>query len=234
MALHPFAGKPARLEDLTNIPRLISEYYLNKPDMSVPEQRVAFGTSGHRGSSLTSAFTESHILAISQAIADYRKEQNTTGPLFIGKDTHGLSEPAFCTALEVLIANNVNVYVDKDLSYTPTPVVSHAILTYNRDKTSDLADGIVITPSHNPPTDGGFKYNPTDGGPANSNITKWIENRANEYLEKGLDGVKRVEYTQAVNSPLVTRFDYISNYVNDLENVINFDPIREKKIKMLS
>ena len=232
MALHPFAGKPARLEDLTNIPRLISEYYLNKPDMSVPEQRVAFGTSGHRGSSLTSAFTESHILAISQAIADYRKEQNTTGPLFIGKDTHGLSEPAFCTALEVLIANNVNVYVDKDLSYTPTPVVSHAILTYNRDKTSDLADGIVITPSHNPPTDGGFNYNPTDGGPANSNITKWIENRANEYLEKGLDGVKRVEYTQAVNSPLVTRFDYISNYVNDLENVINFDPIREKKIKI--
>lgn len=232
MALHPFAGKPARLEDLTNIPRLISDYYLNKPDLSIPEQKVAFGTSGHRGSSLTSAFTESHILAISQAIADYRSKENITGPIFIGKDTHGLSEPAFCSALEVLVANDCKVYVDQDLSYTPTPVISHAILTYNADKTTDLADGIVITPSHNPPTDGGFKYNPTNGGPANSEITKWIENQANKYLENNLNGVKRIEYTKAIKSSNVTRFDYISNYVNDLENVINFEPIRNKKIKI--
>ncbi len=232
MAIHPFAGKPARLEDLENIPRLISQYYLNKPDMSKVEQRVAFGTSGHRGSSKTSAFTESHILAVSQAIVDYRNSQGITGPLFIGKDTHALSEPAFATAIEVLIANGVKTAVDQDFSYTPTPVVSHAILSYNSAKHGDEADGIVITPSHNPPADGGFKYNPPTGGPAGSDITKWVENRANEYLENDLKGVKRVAYEQALTSDLLIKHDYVNSYVNDLENVIDFAAIKAKNIKI--
>ncbi|MGN1356227.1 MAG: phosphoglucomutase (alpha-D-glucose-1,6-bisphosphate-dependent) [Succinivibrionaceae bacterium] len=232
MAIHPFAGKPARLEDLENIPRLISQYYLNKPDMSKVEQRVAFGTSGHRGSSKTSAFTESHILAISQAIADYRKEQGITGPLFIGKDTHALSEPAFATALEVLIANGVKTAVDKDMSFTPTPVVSHAILSYNAAKHGDQADGIVITPSHNPPADGGFKYNPPTGGPAGSDITKWVENRANDYLASDLKGIKRIPYNEALSNELLIKHDYVTSYVNDLENVIDFAAIKNAKIKI--
>jgi phosphoglucomutase len=232
MAIHPFAGKPARLEDLTNIPRLISEYYLNKPDMSDKAQRVAFGTSGHRGSSLNSAFTESHILAVSQAIADYRTLNGITGPLFIGKDTHALSEPAFATAVEVLIANGVKTAVDKDLSYTPTPVVSHAILTYNAAQHSDRADGIVITPSHNPPTDGGFKYNPPTGGPAGSDITSWVEAKANAYLENDLKGVKRIPFSEAMKSDLLIRHDYMTAYVDDLDNVIDFAAIRSAKIKI--
>ncbi|MBQ8706850.1 MAG: phosphoglucomutase (alpha-D-glucose-1,6-bisphosphate-dependent) [Succinivibrionaceae bacterium] len=232
MAIHPQAGKPAGIEDLTNIPRLVSEYYINRPDMSDKSQRVAFGTSGHRGSSFASAFTESHILAISQAIADYRAEQGITGPLFIGKDTHALSEPAFATAVEVLVANGLKTAVDKDLSFTPTPVVSHAILTYNAAGHSDRADGIVITPSHNPPSDGGFKYNPPTGGPAGSDITSWVESRANSYLENGLRGVKRIPYSQALKSDLLIRHDFVASYVDDLDNVIDFAAIRSAKIKI--
>ena len=218
MALHPHAGKPARLEDLTNIPRLMASYYANKPDMSKPEQRVAFGTSGHRGSSLTSAFTESHILAISQAIVEYRNKEGVTGPIFVGMDTHALSEAALITAVEVLAANGCQVRLEKDFGYTPTPVVSHSILTYNEGRTSDLADGIVITPSHNPPTDGGFKYNPTNGGPADTTITKWVENRANEILENGLKDVKRVDFQKALTLANVQQVDMRQPYVDDLIN----------------
>lgn len=232
MALHPHAGKPARLEDLTNIPRLMSAYYLNKPDMSIPEQRVAFGTSGHRGSSLNSAFTESHILAISQAIAEYRVKEGVTGPLFIGMDTHALSEAALATSVEVLAANGCQVRLEKDFGYTPTPVISHSILTYNKGRTSDLADGIVITPSHNPPQDGGFKYNPTNGGPADTNITKWVENRANEILENDLKDVKRVDFKQALQMDNVQQVDMRKPYVDDLVNIIDVEAIKKAGIKI--
>lgn len=232
MALHPHAGKPARLEDLTNIPRLMSAYYLNKPDMNIPEQRVAFGTSGHRGSSLNSAFTESHILAISQAIAEYRVKEGVTGPLFIGMDTHALSEAALATSVEVLAANGCQVRLEKDFGYTPTPVISHSILTYNKGRTSDLADGIVITPSHNPPQDGGFKYNPTNGGPADTGITKWVENRANEILENGLKDVKRVDFKQALQMDNVQQVDMRKPYVDDLVNIIDVEAIKKAGIKI--
>lgn len=232
MALHPHAGKPARLEDLTNIPRLMSAYYLNKPDMSIPEQRVAFGTSGHRGSSLNSAFTESHILAISQAIAEYRVKEGVIGPLFIGMDTHALSEAALATSVEVLAANGCQVRLEKDFGYTPTPVISHSILTYNKGRTSDLADGIVITPSHNPPQDGGFKYNPTNGGPADTGITKWVENRANEILENGLKDVKRVDFKQALQMDNVQQVDMRKPYVDDLVNIIDVEAIKKAGIKI--
>ncbi|MEE1286289.1 MAG: phosphoglucomutase (alpha-D-glucose-1,6-bisphosphate-dependent) [Ruminobacter sp.] len=232
MALHPHAGKSARLEDLTNIPRLMSAYYLNKPDMSIPEQRVAFGTSGHRGSSLNSAFTESHILAISQAIAEYRVKEGVTGPLFIGMDTHALSEAALATSVEVLAANGCQVRLEKDFGYTPTPVISHSILTYNKGRTSDLADGIVITPSHNPPQDGGFKYNPTNGGPADTGITKWVENRANEILENGLKDVKRVDFKQALQMDNVQQVDMRKPYVDDLVNIIDVEAIKKAGIKI--
>jgi phosphoglucomutase len=232
MALHPHAGKPARLEDLTNIPRLMSAYYLNKPDMSIPEQRVAFGTSGHRGSSLNSAFTESHILAISQAIAEYRVKEGVTGPLFIGMDTHALSEAALATSVEVLAANGCQVRLEKDFGYTPTPVISHSILTYNKGRTSDLADGIVITPSHNPPQDGGFKYNPTNGGPADTSITKWVENRANEILENGLKDVKRVDFKLALQMDNVQQVDMRKPYVDDLVNIIDVEAIKKAGIKI--
>lgn len=232
MALHPHAGKPARLEDLTNIPRLMSAYYLNKPDMSISEQRVAFGTSGHRGSSLNSAFTESHILAISQAIAEYRVKEGVTGPLFIGMDTHALSEAALATSVEVLAANGCQVRLEKDFGYTPTPVISHSILTYNKGRTSDLADGIVITPSHNPPQDGGFKYNPTNGGPADTGITKWVENRANEILENGLKDVKRVDFKQALQMDNVQQVDMRKPYVDDLVNIIDVEAIKKAGIKI--
>ncbi|WP_294463250.1 phosphoglucomutase (alpha-D-glucose-1,6-bisphosphate-dependent) [uncultured Ruminobacter sp.] len=232
MALHPHAGKPARLEDLTNIPRLMASYYANKPDMSKPEQRVAFGTSGHRGSSLTSAFTESHILAISQAIVEYRNKEGVTGPIFVGMDTHALSEAALITAVEVLAANGCQVRLEKDFGYTPTPVVSHSILTYNEGRTSDLADGIVITPSHNPPTDGGFKYNPTNGGPADTTITKWVENRANEILENGLKDVKRVDFQKALTLANVQQVDMRQPYVDDLINIIDIDAIKKAGIKI--
>lgn len=232
MALNPNAGKPARLEDLQNIPRLMAAYYLNKPDMNVPEQRVAFGTSGHRGSSLKSAFTETHILAISQAIAEYRKKEGVTGPIFIGMDTHALSEAALATVVEVLAANGCQVRLEKGLSYTPTPVISRTILRYNQGRTTDLADGIVITPSHNPPVDGGVKYNPTNGGPADTNITKWVENRANEIITNGLKDVKRVAFNQALNMDNVQEVDMRKPYIDELEQIIDLEAIRNKKIKI--
>ncbi|MGN1392822.1 MAG: phosphoglucomutase (alpha-D-glucose-1,6-bisphosphate-dependent) [Succinivibrionaceae bacterium] len=232
MALNPNAGKSARLEDLPNIPRLMAAYYLNKPDMSKPEQRVAFGTSGHRGSSLTSAFTESHILAVSQAIAEYRTKENITGPIFVGMDTHALSEAALATAVEVLAANGCEVRLEKDFGYTPTPVISHTILSYNKGRTSDLADGIVITPSHNPPIDGGFKYNPTNGGPADTVITKWVENRANEILENGLKDVRRVAFQEAMKLSNVQQIDMRKPYVDDLVNIIDVEAIKKAGIKI--
>lgn len=232
MAQHPHAGKPARVEDLTNIPRLVAAYYLNKPDMSLPEQRVAFGTSGHRGSSLSSAFTESHIKAVSQALAEYRQSKGITGPLFIGMDTHALSEAALASAVQVLAANGVKVRVQQGLGYTPTPVVSHAILTYNRAGHADQADGVVITPSHNPPEDGGFKYNPPHGGPAEGDITKWVENRANEILVQGSVAVKCMPYAAAMVSEFVEEYDYVTPYVNDLGNVLDMEAIRKSGIKI--
>ena len=183
MAIHEFAGQKARLEDLDNIPRLMAAYYLNRPNMENPEEQVSFGTSGHRGSSLNSSFTESHIVAISQAIAEYRQKEGIDVPLFIGMDTHALSEAALATAVEVLGSNGVEVRIESNHGYTPTPSISHSILTYNRGRTAGLADGIVITPSHNPPCDGGFKYNPTDGGPAGTEITSWVQDRANELIK---------------------------------------------------
>ncbi len=232
MAQHPHAGKPARVEDLTNIPRLVAAYYLNKPDMSLPEQRVAFGTSGHRGSSLHNAFTESHIQAVSQALAEYRQSKSISGPLFIGMDTHALSEAALASAVQVLAANGVQVRIQQGLGYTPTPVVSHAILTYNRAGHADQADGVVITPSHNPPEDGGFKYNPPHGGPAEGDITKWVEDRANQILENGSVDVKVMPYAAAIASEFVQEHDYVTPYVNDLGNVLDMEAIRKSGIKI--
>ena len=232
MAQHPHAGKPARVEDLTNIPRLVAAYYLNKPDMSLPEQRVAFGTSGHRGSSLHNAFTESHIQAVSQALAEYRQSKGIAGPLFIGMDTHALSEAALASAVQVLAANGVQVRIQQGLGYTPTPVVSHAILAYNRAGHTDQADGVVITPSHNPPEDGGFKYNPPHGGPAEGDITKWVEDRANQILENGSVDVKVMPYAAAIASEFVQEHDYVTPYVNDLGNVLDMEAIRKSGIKI--
>lgn len=229
---HPHAGKLARLEDLTNIPQLMAAYYLNHPDVAVPEQCVAFGTSGHRGTSLHDSFTESHIKAISQAIAEYRSAKGIHGPLYIGKDTHALSEAALATAVQVLVANGVKVRVQKDHGYTPTPVVSHAILAYNRAGHADEADGIVITPSHNPPQDGGFKYNPPHGGPAEGEITKWVENRANDLLKDGLKTVKCLDYATACSSPLLEQYDYVKPYVDDLASVLDLDAIRKAGIRI--
>jgi phosphoglucomutase len=215
-----------------NLPRLVTAFYANHPDPSVPAQRVSFGTSGHRGSSLTSSFNYAHILAITQAIVEYRAEQSTTGPLFLAQDTHALSEPAFSTALEVLAANNVTVLIDQDLGYTPTPALSHAILTYNAANTGKpQADGIVITPSHNPPEDGGFKYNPPNGGPADTTATKWIENRANELITAKLQGVKRLAFSKALKAPTTHRHDFITTYVTDLANVIDFAPLAGTTLK---
>jgi len=232
MAQHPHAGKPAREEDLTNIPRLVAAYYLNKPDMSLPDQRVVFGTSGHRGSALNSAFTESHIQAICQALAEYRQSNNITGPLFIGMDTHALSEAALASAIQVLAANGVKVRIQTGSGYTPTPVISHAILTYNRAQHADLADGVVITPSHNPPEDGGFKYNPSHGGPAEASITQWVENRANQILLTGADDINVMPYAAAIASEFVEEYDYVTPYVNDLANVLDMTAIRESGIKI--
>ena len=211
---------------LVNVPRLITAYYTEKPDVSEPTQKVAFGTSGHRGTSLQTSFNENHILAISQAIWEYRKTEGTSGPLFLAKDTHALSGPAFESALAVLLANGVEVMVDTELGYTPTPALSLAILTYNRARKNGLADGIVITPSHNPPEDGGFKYNPTNGGPADSAATNWIEDRANAILAGGMRDVRRVTYHEALGSANTHRYDFVSAYVNDLGAIIDFDPIR--------
>ena len=226
MAIDPHAGKPADLSSLVNIPRLVAAYYALKPDVGVKAQRVAFGTSGHRGSSLETTFNENHILATTQAICEYRREQGTNGPLYLGMDTHALSEPALISALEVLAANGVVVMIDQDNGYTPTPAVSRAILAYNHGRQDGLSDGIVITPSHNPPNDGGFKYNPPSGGPADTTATKWIENFANDLLSKNLAGVKRVPYEQALRASTTHRFDFVSTYVDGLGNVIDMDAIR--------
>ena len=225
MELHKLAGKQAPRELLANIPRLISAYYTYKPDVSDPAQKVSFGTSGHRGSSLKNSFNEDHIIAISQAIIDYRSSQNITGPLFMGMDTHALSEPALASALEVFAAAGITVMIQKGLGYTPTPVISHAILTYNRDKKEGLADGVVITPSHNPPEDGGFKYNPPHGGPADTKTTKVIEDRANTILQDGLKGVKRLPFERALKADTTREYDYITPYVCDLKNVIDVEII---------
>ncbi len=217
---------------LVDVPRLITAYYTGKPDVSVAAQKVAFGTSGHRGSSFDASFNEGHILAITQAICQHRHENGVDGPLFLAKDTHGLSEPAFASALEVLAANGVTVMVDQEFGYTPTPALSHAILTYNRGRKSALADGIVITPSHNPPEDGGFKYNPPNGGPADTVVTKWIENRANQILAGSLADVRRQVYARALSADTTRRHDYVSNYVNDLASALDMDAVRDAKLSI--
>jgi len=232
MNVSPLAGKPAPRDILVNVPRLITAYYKEVPDPSVASQRVAFGTSGHRGSAFDAAFNEWHILAITQGICEYRKKQGTDGPLFLGMDTHALSVPALASALEVLAANGVDVMLAEKDEYTPTPTISHAILTYNRNRKSGLADGIVITPSHNPPDSGGFKYNPTNGGPADTTVTGWIEARANELIEQGLRDVKRMPYEKALRSPTTHRHDYLNSYVADLGNVIDMTAIRDSKVRL--
>ena len=234
MNIHELAGKPVPRSMLANIPRLISAYYTYKPDVSEPGQRVAFGTSGHRGSSLKNSFNEAHILAVSQAICEYRRSQKIRGPLFLGMDTHALSEPAFMSAVEVFAANKVQVRVQEGYTYTPTPVVSHAILTYNQKirGNSGRADGVVITPSHNPPEDGGFKYNPPHGGPADTATTKVIEDRANEILSHGLKGVRRIPFEKAVSAGGVLQHDYVTPYVNDLENVIDMQVIASAGLRI--
>jgi phosphoglucomutase len=230
MSVSPIAGKLVDPSTLIDVEVLLSAYYSGQPDPTVASQRVAFGTSGHRGCSLDNSFNESHILAITQAICLYRKSQHIDGPLFIGIDTHALSQPAFKSALEVLSANNVEVMVDKDDGYTPTPVISHAVLTYNRGRTSGLADGIVITPSHNPPKYGGFKYNPPHGGPAGTDITKWIEDHANNILVDGLLNVVRIPFERARNASTTHLFDYMDTYVSDLGSVVDLDVIRESNV----
>ena len=225
MPIDKLAGESPRVDMLADIPRLITAYYALHPDVSAAAQKVSFGTSGHRGSSIQAAFNEDHILAITQAICEYRAQQKTTGPLFLAKDTHGLSEPAFVTALEVIAANGVECRVDCDLGYTPTPALSHAILVHNRTAAAK-ADGIVITPSHNPPEDGGFKYNPPNGGPADTTATKWIQDRANAILADGLREVRQIPYQRALKASTTARHDYVTEYVDDLGNVIDFDPIR--------
>ena len=232
MSLHELAGKPAPRSLLANIPRLVSAYYTHTPDASDPDQRVAFGTSGHRGSSLRNSFTERHILAICQAIAEYRKSRKIGGPLFMGMDTHALSEAALATAVEVFAANRIAVTVQRGLRYTPTPVISHAILTYNRGRKSGFADGVVITPSHNPPEDGGFKYNPPEGGPADTKTTKVIEARANALLEKGLRNIRRIPFERALKSGSVHEYDYMAPYVEDLQNVIDLEAIAKAGLKI--
>jgi len=232
MKISPYAGKPALSSMLVNVPSLVTAYYTEVPNPEVPEQRVVFGTSGHRGCAFKTAFNEWHILAISQAICLYRQQQKINGPLFLGMDTHALSVPAFASALEVLAANEVDVMIAKVDEYTPTPVVSHAILTYNRGRKTGLADGIVITPSHNPPHDGGFKYNPTNGGPADSTITNWIQAKANEFLKTKLAGVKRILFEKALNAETTRKHDYRTAYINDLINIVDMNVIADAKIKM--
>jgi len=230
--VHELAGKPVPRSLLANIPRLVSAYYTHRPDVTDSAHRVAFGTSGHRGSSLKHSFNEDHILAISQAICEYRKSKNITGPMFIGMDTHALSEAALSTAIEVFAASEVTVMIQKNFRYTPTPVISHAILTYNRGRKEGFADGIVITPSHNPPEDGGIKYNPPEGGPADPETTRVIQQRANEILGDGLKGVKRMPFEKALKAESTKEYDYITPYVDDLENVIDMEVIAREKLKI--
>jgi phosphoglucomutase len=231
-AVSPLAGKPAPQALLVDVAKLLAAYIEQRPDPAVPAQRVAFGTSGHRGSALACSFNEWHVLAISQAICDYRKSQGVDGPLYLGIDTHALSQPAFETTLEVLAANSVHTMIATDGEFTPTPVVSHAILVYNRDRSARLADGIVITPSHNPPEDGGFKYNPPNGGPADKDVTGWIEARANELLASALQGVKRMSFAKALLAATTHRHDYLSAYVRDLGNVLDIEAIRRANLSM--
>jgi phosphoglucomutase len=228
----PLAGKPAPRSMLVDLALLEKDYYDRVPDLDDPAQRVSFGTSGHRGSSLRGSFTEAHILAITQAICDYRRSQGTDGPLYMGKDTHALSAPAQRTALEVLAANGVETVIQQNDGVTPTPVISRAILVYNRGRKDHLADGIVITPSHNPPEDGGFKYNPTNGGPADTDITKWVENRANELLRAKNSGVRRIPYEAALKAATTHQEDYVMPYVNDLIHVVDMDAIRNAGLKI--
>ncbi len=232
MPISPLAGKPAPKTLLINLPRLVSAYYSYHPDPSIAAQRVAFGTSGHRGSSLSSSFNEDHVLAITQAICEYRQSKGYTGPLYIGMDTHALSEPAFTSAVEVFAANGVQIVIQAGLGYTPTPVISHAILAYNRARTTGLADGVVITPSHNPPDDGGFKYNPPNGGPADSSVTGTIQDRANQILQQGVSQVKRMPFQRALKADTTHAQDYIQPYVADLKNVVNLGAIRASGIKI--
>ena len=229
--MHPLAGKIATDKILANIPRLVSDYYTISPDPADSAQRVQFGTSGHRGTSSKATFNEAHILAVSQAICEYRRDQGITGPMFVGMDTHGLSEPALISAVEVFAANRVDVRIHEGRGYTPTPVISHAIVSFNR--TNDIqSDGVVITPSHNPPEDGGFKYNPPHGGPAGTDITNWVQDRANELIAAGMKDVKRLPFAEAMTSDYVTEYDYITPYVDDLENVVDMEAIRKAGLKI--
>ena len=237
--MHPLAGKIATDDILANIPRLVSDYYTISPDSAVSAQRVQFGTSGHRGTSSRATFNEAHILAVSQAICEYRRDQGITGPMFVGMDTHALSEPALISAVEVFAANQVDVRIHEGRSYTPTPVISHAIVSFNRDNNHNndqnkslQADGVVITPSHNPPEDGGFKYNPPHGGPAGTDVTNWVQDRANELIAQGLKDVKRLTFADALASDYVTEYDYVTPYVNDLENVVDMEAIRKAGLKI--
>jgi phosphoglucomutase len=230
--VNPLAGKPVSQAMLVNVPRLVTAYYTGKPDPAVPAQRVAFGTSGHRGSAFDNSFNEDHILAISQAISDHRRRQGIDGPLFIGIDSHALSEPALVSALEVFAANDIALMIDAHDGYTPTPAISHAILTYNKGRTRGLADGVVITPSHNPPSDGGFKYNPPHGGPADTDVTGWVEKTANAMLADGLAQLRRMPYERARRSAIIHRHDYIAAYVGDLANVIDMAAIRAAGVRI--
>jgi phosphoglucomutase len=232
MSAHPLAGKPAPRELLANIPRLVSAYYTRCPDATIPAQQVAFGTSGHRGTSLENSFNENHVLAISQALCEYRRANGIDGPLYVGMDTHALSEPALVSAIEVFAANGMEIIIQAGHGYTPTPVISHAILTYNRGKKSGLADGVVITPSHNPPEDGGFKYNPPSAGPADTSITKIIQDRANEIIRNGLKDVRRIPYERAYKADTTHYYDYMRPYVADLENVVNMQVIAGSGLKI--
>jgi phosphoglucomutase len=232
MNVSPLAGQIAPQSILVNVPRLVAAYYAERPDPAIPSQRVAFGTSGHRGSALDGAFNEAHIVAITEAICLYRSSQNITGPLFLGFDTHALSEPAFVSALEVLAAHGIDVMIDRGRDYTPTPAISHAILTHNRHRATAFADGIVITPSHNPPADGGFKYNPPNGGPADTHITKWIEAKANELLASGWHDIPRLPFSRALGAPTTHRYDYADSYITDLANVLAMDSIRDSGIRL--
>ncbi|MFF0290696.1 phosphoglucomutase (alpha-D-glucose-1,6-bisphosphate-dependent) [Streptomyces sp. NPDC005262] len=229
---HERAGQQARPEDLTDVARLVTAYYTLHPDPAEPDQRVTFGTSGHRGSSTATAFNEDHIAATSQAISEYRASQGTDGPLFLGADTHALSEPARVTAIEVFAANDVTVLIDSADGYTPTPAVSHAILTHNRGRTSGLADGVVVTPSHNPPGDGGFKYNPPNGGPAGSEATGWIQERANEIIAAGMKEVRRLPYVRALAAPTTSTYDFLGSYVADLPSVLDLDAVRAAGVRI--
>ena len=232
MKISPLAGKPAEQNILVNIPRLVAAYYTGIPDPSEPGEKVSFGTSGHRGSSFKKSFNENHILAITQAICLYRKEQNINGPLYLGFDTHALSAPSYATTMEVLAANNIEVMIANGDEYTPTPAISHAILKYNKGRKTGFADGIVITPSHNPPDNGGFKYNPPNGGPAGNDVTDWIETKANELLQNKLQGIKRISFEMALKASTTHRYDYLNTYVNDLGNIIDMDVVRNAGIRI--